>query len=266
MRKRKTGRYLPIAFIDLKAAFDKVSHEALLYKLHTLGVYKYSLLHTWISAFLSDRQMSVICGRIQSPWHTLSAGVTQGCVLSPLLFLIFINDIPNTPNTETVLYADDISIVPLTYNNTAQLDTQHALNNISSWVQSWAMSVSIDKSAVVEFRRDVRCTPPPLFNYILSQQSLSIQKEYTYLGVILDYTLSYKSHFAALKQRVTHTAYTITRIINTHGPPSHICITELVKHTLRAQLAYALPLWRPTETMLHILEQIMLKPIHSLHK
>ena len=80
-----------IVALDISKAFDRVWHEALLHKLHALGVG--SCFTRWISSFLHCRSIRVVIDGISSDLYTLDAGVPQGSFLSPSLFLVFINDL-----------------------------------------------------------------------------------------------------------------------------------------------------------------------------
>ena len=119
LRDLENGNQLSAIFMDFQKAFDRVWHTGLVHKLRTLGVLPNSV--SWISSFLTDRTIAVRVSSCLSSQHTISAGVPQGSHLGPVLFLVFINDLPDHVNIPTELYADDallhhtLSEAPLHY-------------------------------------------------------------------------------------------------------------------------------------------------------
>ena len=92
-------------FIDLKKAFDTVDHDILLQKMNHYGVREKENL--WFKNYLSEREQFVSINGVASTNEKIICGVPQGSVLGPLLFLIFINDLPNATDFLTLLFADD---------------------------------------------------------------------------------------------------------------------------------------------------------------
>ena len=90
--------------LDFSKAFDIVPHNRLLKKL-TYGIR--SKTYTWISNFLENRKQRVVIGGEHSTWTQVMSGVAQGTVLGPLLFLTYINDLPNNIHSSIRLFADD---------------------------------------------------------------------------------------------------------------------------------------------------------------
>ena len=104
-----------LIFLDFAKAFDKVSHKALLVKLKAYGFTDEII--TWIKDYLTNRKQRVVIEGESSEWLDVLSGVPQGSVLGPLLFVIFINDMPNTIASLSKLFADDSKIL-------AQIKTQ----------------------------------------------------------------------------------------------------------------------------------------------
>ena len=105
------GQHSCIVFCDISKAFDRVWHKGLLFKLKEHGVSD-SLL-TWLSNYLKNRKQKVVIQATESTFLSLRAGVKQGPILGPLLFLIYVNDIAESLLSLTRLYADDSSLIIL---------------------------------------------------------------------------------------------------------------------------------------------------------
>ena len=147
------ARKLPVdvIFLDFAKAFDKVPHQRMLYKLKMYGI-EGNLLD-WIKAFLLNRSQRVILGDTQSNWLPVTSGVPQGSVLGPILFVIFINDLPDVISKENSckIYADDTKILSIVNSLAAQLQLQSDIDQIVHWTKSWFMELNAKKCKVMHF-------------------------------------------------------------------------------------------------------------------
>ena len=136
-------------FIDLSKAFDVVDHYLLLDKLYSIGLQRNALL--WFNAYLHNRRQCVALQGIQSDYMIVEKGVPQGSTLGPLLFSIFINDLPDTClQSQVQLYADDTAIYS---SGTDLMQIQSSLQSDFNRVQNWLH----ENKLVLNNRRLCRC-------------------------------------------------------------------------------------------------------------
>ena len=102
------GEDVDVIYLDFAKAFDKVPHKRLLRKLSGYGIK--GKVCNWIKEFLSNRKQRVVINWTKSEWRKVTSGIPQGSVLGPILFLIFINDMPEVLNCCIKLFADDAKL------------------------------------------------------------------------------------------------------------------------------------------------------------
>ena len=123
----------------MSKAFDKVWHQDRLYKLKQNGILG-NFLET-LTDFLKDRKQRVVLNGQNSSWVNVEIGVPQGSILGPLLFLIYINDLPDNLSTNVKLFADHTSLFSLVHDITASsCDLNYDLNKVREWAFQWKMS------------------------------------------------------------------------------------------------------------------------------
>ena len=170
-----------LVLMDLSKAFDRVPHERLLYKLNWYDVRGH--LHQWIRAFLTGRRQQVVLNGVTSSIAPVVSGVPQGSVLGPLLFIIYINDLPKYIKHSTVrLFADDCVLYrPIyDYNDTALL--QQDIHSLQTWSQDWLMSFNASKCYLMSVTLSRNSTDT---TYYLNGIPLSVVNHCKYLGIII---------------------------------------------------------------------------------
>jgi exonuclease III len=177
--------------LDVEKAFDSVWHDGIRYKLMQIGLPR--KLIRLISSFLNDRTISVRVGHTLSPPVPLRAGTPQGSVLSPLLYLIYVNDLPVQTNvhTDAAQFADDVSAWTLGSSRTATYKRlQRVLLDVERWCAKWRVRLNVNKTQLVSFAsRKQAVHKLKLFNTELSEQN-----ELKILGVTVNSAGSLQNH------------------------------------------------------------------------
>ena len=181
-------------FLDMSKAFDKVLHEGLLCKLKSMGISGefYDLLEN----YLSGRLQRVILNGQTLSWRQIFAGVPQRSILGPLLFLIYINDLPNKLKSNAKLFADDTSLFTIVKDENESVNVlNNDLSLISEWAFNWKMIFNPDPTKpaqeVLFSRKKKTLNYPTLSLNNIQVERASSQK---HLGLILDEKLNLKQH------------------------------------------------------------------------
>ena len=182
-------------FLDISKSFDKVWYKGLLFKLLQNGISGNLLDH--LSSFLSDRKQRVLLNGQTSEWRNVTAGVPQGSILGPLLFLIYINDLSGDLSSKAKLFADDTSLFSVTHEITTSANKlNNDLKKISDWAFQGKISFNADPSKQAQeaiFSRKLKNVshPPLAFN----NANVSSCKSQKRLGILLDLKLTFEEYY-----------------------------------------------------------------------
>nr|CAH8849371.1 unnamed protein product [Trichobilharzia regenti] len=144
---RDENHLLDVVFIDLSKAFNKVSHLGLLSKLKGFGLDQ--CLCEWFRDCLMDRRQKVRVNGLLSGWKAVSSGVPQGTLLGPLLFLLYVDELPGILTSSSLLFADDIKIWKTVNNNDDRSVLHTDLDKLAEWSSLWSFEMNVRKSAVM---------------------------------------------------------------------------------------------------------------------
>ena len=155
-------------FLDISKAFDKVWHDGLIFKLQENGI-SGNLLKV-LKHFLTNRKQRVVLNGQSSSWTNVKAGVPQGSILGPMLFLLYINDLADGLSSNTKRFADDTSLFSVIHDSVIMtLELNSDLSRMKQWACQWKMSFNPDpnkQAQEVIFSRKLKkvCHPPLRFN------------------------------------------------------------------------------------------------------
>lgn len=192
-------------FIDLKKAFDTVSHELLLKKLFSLGLDNKTV--NWFSDYLNNRKQKVFVNGTISNTLNVKIGVPQGSVLGPILFSIFINDLEKVVKKSNILmYADDTVLY-----NVDPLALQSDLLNLKKWCSYNRLTINTSKTKWMCFGGKTSNLNQIANNFIINNNKLERVDWYDYLGMRLDSGLSFVHHVDRLVSNTAYKVLTISR-------------------------------------------------------
>ncbi len=188
------GETSGVLFLDLRKAFDTVDHYILLRKLRSIGLKESAV--TWFRSYLTNRMQSVkYNGEVSDPLP-ITCGVPQGSILGPLLFIIYVNDMPDAfVGPKLNLYADDTAIsVRSSDPQQLQLLLQVQINTAADWLQRNRLSLNVSKTKIMVFGTSTMVNRAMDIEVMYGQDSIELVDRFKYLGMILDNTLSFKYH------------------------------------------------------------------------
>ena len=239
LKNRDMGKQLDVVILDFSKAFDTVPHRRLLGKLEHYGINE-NLLQ-WIEAFLGNRTQSVLVDGVRSKEEAVMSGVPQGTVLGPLMFLLYINDMPSHVHSETRcrLFADDTLLYRVVETIADQVQLQQDLRNLEHWAAEWGMVFNPSKCYVMTINKGM--APKTHFYELCGTVLQSVDHE-KYLGVILSQDMKWSAHTNHISSKANQKLGFIKR--NLKGSPQELkCLAYI--SLVRSSMEYASSVWDP---------------------
>ena len=242
-------------FIDLQKAFDKVWKDGLMNKLLRCGI-KGNMVR-WIKSYLHNRRARVFVDGHSGQKVLLRQGVPQGGVLSPSLFILFINDIvaelPRGVNA--ALYADDLVLwCSEEYATTATYRIQNALKNVAAWAERWCVTVNREKTTATLFTLSSKAKPGKL---TLGNTTLKYVDQQTYLGVTFDKKMTWKPHINQAEGKARRKLNILRKLAGTTWGATDNILKTVYQGTVRPHLEYGSSAWTTAaKTHLQTLDKV----------
>ena len=143
------GIQIDTVYLDFRKAFDSVPHKRLIKKLEGYGVK--GILLVWFKNFLNGRQQRVVINGKTSDWTNVLSGIPQGSVLGPILFIIFINDLPGAVENACKLFADDCKLYKNIKSEADLKELQEDIYRLCQWSKEWLLGFNFKKCKIVSW-------------------------------------------------------------------------------------------------------------------
>ncbi len=187
------------AFLDASKAFDRVWHAGVLFKLEQCGIT--GPLLKWFENYLENRKQKVVLNGEESSTLNITSGVPQGSILGPLLFLVYVNDLPTDIISNVKMYADDTSLVlPSKDINTARDTLNEDLNTLDKWAKQWHVIFNPGKTVSMTITRKVQEEP---LNLVMNNTNIKQVASHKHLGVTIQSNCKWTDHIKEITQKAS---------------------------------------------------------------
>ena len=245
------GGSVDIIYTDFQKAFDSVPHRRLAEKIHACGIR--GTPHRWIRNFLENRKQTVVVGGTTSQEGNVTSGIPQGSVLGPILFLIFINDLPQNIKSKLKIFADDTKLyarVDEEDENGTKIgaeNLQEDIDELTKWADTWQLNFHPDKCCLLKLGPDVGTS------YDMesvnkdgnkTRKKLNEVQDQKDLGVTVDRDLSFKKQVTEATLSANRVVGVIRRSFDYLTPAT---FKQLFTSMVRPILEYGHCVWKPNE-------------------
>ena len=233
-----SGGVVDAIYFDFAKAFDTVPHQRLLSKLSSYGIGGYLL--EWIKSFLLDRRQIVKVNGVESYSCQVKSGVPQGSVLGPLLFVIYINDLPECIRSTSYLFADDTKVLRKIYSEDDAKLLQADIDILDNWSKKWLLRFHPDKCHVLTIGKFENISHTE--RYKLGNTELEHVFEEKDLGVMIDSDMKFDQHISAKVKKANSIAGLIRRSFSFLDG---LLFKQLFTTLVRPHLEYCQSVWSP---------------------
>ena len=239
------GGSVDVIYTDFQKAFDSVPHRRLMRKVSACGIG--GKLFRWINEFLANRTQRVVINGEKSQEGNVTSGIPQGSVLGPILFVIYINDLPANVKSQVKMFADDTKLFTRVDVPNNHETMQNDLDELVQWSNKWQLKFHPEKCGVLKLGRERET------EYFMNSKDKDgnpirvklkeVQAEKD-LGVTIDKVLSFKRHVELATSKANRVIGVIRRSFDYLTPAIFV---QLFKGLVRPLLEYGHCVWNPDE-------------------
>ena len=242
LRRPILRRHSAVILFDIKAAFDSVWHDGLIYKLNDLRLPQYII--NYIISFLQNRSAAIEIENILSRPFNLMSGTPQGSPISPLLYIMYtadsMNDIP--PHTEHGLFADDTALWTSSHIMTKlSARLQQAIDAFESWCKSWKLKLQPTKTELIHFGLYPRKKYKHPVEVKVENTIIRPLDSTRYLGVIIDKKLDWRRHLDHIETKIAPRIGLRRYLSRTAYEPNTMTMINICKAIARTIIIYGYP-------------------------
>eukprot|EP00057_Strongylocentrotus_purpuratus_P009185 XP_011663659.1 PREDICTED: RNA-directed DNA polymerase from mobile element jockey-like [Strongylocentrotus purpuratus] len=233
------GGGVDVAYLDFSKAFDSVPHQRLIKKMKAHGIH--GKLLNWIESFLKERRQCVAVNGKKSSWADVLSGIPQGSVLGPILFITYINDLPDNLKGHAEMFADDTKVYTHIKSQEDRKTMQQDLDSLCDWAEKWQLKFNVGKCGVMHYGNQDETRPYSMRDGT-TRANMEVRKEEKDLGVTFDPTLKFSKHVGKVANKANRIVGLIRRTF-AHMDEDMFCL--LHKTLVRPHLEYANCVWNP---------------------
>lgn len=239
--------------LDIEKAFDTVWHSGIIYKLINCQTPHYII--QIIRNYLSDRTFSVHIGSTKSKQHCNTAGVPQGSILGPVLYIVYTHDIPTHPKTKLSVYADDTFVYCTSTNIKLGIKyLQQHLTQIEKYNNNWKLNANASKSEAILITRKIVAN---IDHLKYNNKPINYSDDIKYLGVTFTRRLNFKKHIVLRKRLANGAIQRLYKPLKVNSGLSTANKLRLYKSYIRPIITYAAPSWMSTPKTTRNLLQVI---------
>ena len=255
----ENGISIDAIYLDFAKAFDTVPHERMMAKLRGYGVDGAVL--NWIRSFLTGRRQRVCIRGAESAWTEVRSGIPQGTVLGPILFVIYINDLPDVISSYVFMYADDTKIFRVIGDDGDAASLQRDLDAASAWCRKWQLRFNHDKCKVLQVTGTGGKGKGDIHRYTMEVsgkiETLGSSVEERDLGVMVSGDLVFQGHMEKAVAKALQILGLVKRTLVYFDKET---VRMLYCALVRPHLEYANVIWHPRyKKHIYMLEKVQRK-------